>query len=295
MIIAEIVGGLGNQLFEYAHARALSVKLKQKLYFDLSFFDRYYRDDVYRLDKFRVNINKASEKYIDRLKRRDKAPAIYRKLSRRLGFSPHFNNKYHFDNERLDTTSVDILKQYNDLYISGYFADQKYFIEIEDIIRGDFTLKEPLNKINQQMLNQISNTNSVSLHIRRGDYVGNDFFADVPLFYYKRAVDYIENKFPDSSYYIFSDDLQWVKENLKLNNKVIYVDVNDNSTDYMELMLMAACKHNIIANSTFSWWGAWLNSNPNKIVVAPEKWYNNNVEQKNIYKRKLVLNEWITI
>ena len=295
MIITEILGGLGNQLFEYAHARSLSIKLEQELYFDLSFFDRYHRKDVYRLDRFNTNVNNASEEDINRLKRKYRTPDIFRKVINKLGGSPYSNSKYHFDNERIDKTSIKVLKQYKDLYISGYFANQKYFMVIEDIIRKEFTLKEPLNIENQKMFDLINSTPSVSLHIRRGDYVGNGFFAEIPLSYYHDAVTIIEKKYPKSTYYIFSDDLQWVKENLTLNVNTIYVDINDSSTDYMELMLMAACKHNIIANSTFSWWGAWLNSNSEKIVIAPKIWFNNKEAQAKYNNGKLVPVNWIKI
>lgn len=276
MIIAEIVGGLGNQLFEYAHARALSIKLNQELRFDLSFFERYHIPDVYRLNFFNTNINIATSDEIDRIKRRIRKPDLFRRIYKKVGGSPYINTKHHFDNNRIDSCEIDSLRIIDDLYISGYFDSEKYFSNNIKIIKKEFTLKEPLNLENLDVMFQIIESNSVSIHIRRGDYVGNPFFAEIPIDYYYKAVNYIEDQSPDSIYYIFSDDLEWVRSNLHLNRKMVFVKCNNAKTDYMELKLMAACKHNIIANSSFSWWGAWLNDNPSKIVISPSIWYNNN-------------------
>jgi len=294
MIIVELTAGLGNQLFQYAHAKALSIKLDQELLFDLRFFERW-KDDIYRLHRFNTIVNSADQSDIARLKRQLKKPDIYRKIIRRLGFSPYKNTKYHFENERLDHISIDELKGYKDLYVSGYFGDRKYFAGIEEIIRKEFTLKEPLNIANQKILDQIKKTNSVSLHIRRGDYVGNAFFAEIPLDYYRKSIHHIETLYPGSTCFIFSDDIPWAREHLIMSQECVYVDINDSSTDYMDLMLMAACKHNIIANSTFSWWGAWLNSNPEKIVIAPKIWFNNENAQISYNKGNLVPDNWVKL
>ncbi len=292
MFIVELTAGLGNQLFQYAHAKALSVKLKQDLYFDLSFFERW-KDDVYRLDNFNTVVKKASEEDINKLKRRLKKPDLYRKIIRKFGFSPYSNSQFHFDNDRIDNTSPETIKKLSDLFVSGYFADQRYFMDIEDIIRKEYTLKNGFNEQNKVFENKIKNCHSVSLHIRRGDYVNNPFFANIPLEYYKKAMDYMLQKNRDSVFFVFSDDLNWVKDNLNYNAEIQYVDVNSSKTDYMDLMLMASCEHNIIANSTFSWWGAWLNNNSGKIVIAPQKWFNDTNAQKIYSAGRLVPANWI--
>ena len=290
MIISEINAGLGNSLFQYAFARALSEKTKQKLYFEVIPTGQA----AYRLDKFNTLVEFADKDDIYRLKRRLKEPRLYRRIMRKLGFSIYCNEKYHFDNERIDSCDIETLKYYSDLYISGYFGDQKYFIEIEDIIRKEFALKKTLNSENEKVLSQIKNSNSVSIHMRHGDYVWNNFFAEIPFNYYNKAVDYIESHSKNSIYFIFSDDLNWVKNNLKLDVDLVFVDINDASTDYMELALMAACKHNIIANSTFSWWGGWLNENSEKIIIAPKIWYKNDA-QKNLDRGTVLPFTWIKI
>lgn len=292
MIIAEIYGGLGNQLFEYAHAKALSIKLNQELYFDLSFFDRYHIKNVYRLDKFNTNVNVVETKYINKLKRKTIKPDIVRWGLKKLGASGFYSKLNHFDESWFENNNIRKFNGKKDLYISGYFGDQKYFIEIEDILRQEFTLKESLNSENEKVLSQIKNSNSVSVHVRRGDYVGNKYFAELQLDYYRNGLEYIESRFPKSTYFIFSDDLNWVKENLKLDKEQIFVDINNATTDYMELMLMAACKHNIIANSSFSWWAGWLNNNPKKIVIAPKIWYGNALAQANYENGNLVPSSW---
>ncbi|MDA3929917.1 MAG: alpha-1,2-fucosyltransferase [Prolixibacteraceae bacterium] len=295
MIITEILGGLGNQLFEYAHARALSIRLDQELYFDLSFFDSYHRNDVYRLDKFNTSVKVANFKDIQRLKQKIIKPDILRRGLKKLGASGYYSKSNHFENNWIDRPDIKLLEKKDSIYISGYFANQKYFIEIENIIRHEITLKEPLNSENEKVLTQIKNSNSVSIHIRRGDYVNNHYFAELPLDYYYRAIDYLESYSPNSTYFIFSDDMPWVKENFKLQAKIIYVDINDSLTDYMELILMASCQHNIIANSTFSWWAGWINNNINKVVIAPNVWFGNSLAQEKYKNGHLVPNSWIKI
>jgi hypothetical protein len=143
------------------------------------------------------------------------------------------------------------------------------------MVRKEFTLKEPLSAISQEYTNKILDTkNAVSIHIRRGDYVlntsTNKHHGVCNLDYYEAAVEYIREKIESLTFFIFSDDIAWVKENLKLDNAVFVS--SPEIKDYEELILMSKCKHNIIANSSFSWWGAWLNQNPDKIVIAPRQW-----------------------
>jgi len=299
MIITEITAGLGNQLFQYANAKKIATVKKQILKLDLSFFERYYTSSdlqnthvAHKLDKFNTNIIIACDNEIKRIKRKTIKPDILRRIFNKLGMSGYVNTKCHFDNERIDSCELETLKNYNNLYISGYFGDQKYFIEIEDIIRQEFTLKEHLNSTNEKVLSQIKNSNSVSIHFRRGDYLNNPFFAKISLDYYRTAIDFIEKFFPNLFYFIFSDDLNWVKDNFKFNASIYYVDVNDEKADYIDLMLMSSCKHNIIANSTFSWWGAWLNNNPDKMVIAPKQWFNDPAAQKKYENGSLVPDKW---
>lgn len=295
MIVVEILGGLGNQLFEYAHAKSISKELDQELLFDLSFFNRYHRDDVFRLDRYNTSLNMANERDISRLKRKAINNKYIRGLRKRIGLSTYKANGFHFDNEAIDRMTKEELKQYDDLYISGFFADLKYFKSIENEIRKEFTLKSGLNKENRDMIAKIKKENSISLHVRRGDYVGNIFFTEIPPSYYQKSIDYMKKRINNFTLFVFSDDIEWVKKNLKIEQNIVFVNINDAKTDYMELMLMSACNHNIIANSTFSWWGAWLNNNQNKIVIAPKIWFNNKSAQKKYQNGALVPKDWIKL
>lgn len=137
--------------------------------------------------------------------------------------------------------------------------------------------------------------NSVSVHIRRGDYVTksryNKTYAHCTVKYYENAVDYIAKKFPNPHIYIFSDDTDWIKENIKFPYETEYVTHNIGQNSFEDIRLMSNCKHNVIANSTFSWWGAWLNQNSEKIVVCPDVWFQDSrIVQTDIYPK-----EWIRI
>jgi hypothetical protein len=293
MIISEIVGGLGNQLFQYAAARRVSMEFNQELKLDLTFFDRYHVPDVFRLDKFNVRYTLATAEEIRRFKRYQKSTLPY-KLLRKIKRRPvYLNGQHHFDNTWFATNDwKKKLADKADFYMSGYFANPLFFYEIEETLKKEFSMKGEFNEANKEVHERINACNSVGLHIRRGDYVDNPVFTNLPLSYYEDAADRLLKKDPDSTFFIFSDDLKWVRENLKLDGKMEFVGINDNKTDYMEMMLMASCKHNIIANSTFSWWGAWLNAYPDKTVYAPIKWFSDPERQKFYANREIFQKGW---
>ena len=192
----------------------------------------------------------------------------------RLGLFTVNNILYEKNEFTLDTA---VLNK-KSLYLDGYWQTYKYFENIREILLEEFSLKEELNLENRNILNKIKSRNSISLHIRRGDYITNSHTSNVhgacSIHYYMEAIEYINRRIDSPVYFIFSDDIQWVKENLEFNNEKVYVDINDGETAYCDLELMKNCQHNIIANSTFSWWGAWLNINKEKIVITPKKWMN---------------------
>ena len=182
-------------------------------------------------------------------------------------------------------------------YLQGFWQTEKYFIEFEDQIRKDFAFKSPLNEKNSQLVKQISETNSVSIHLRRGNYVSDPSTSVVhgtcDLEYYRNAAKLVAEKIGDPVFYIFSDDPEWVKENLIVDFPSVYVNHNSGKEGYNDMRLMSHCKHNIIANSTFSWWGAWLNENREKIVVAPKKWFAKETFQQNV--QDLYPDGWIKL
>ena len=291
MIICELHGGLGNQLLEYANARRLAVTHNLPLKFDITEITK----TVYRLDKFNVpEIVEASKAEIANLKRvqiAGKVSGIFRRIT---GRPIYLNNRFHVDEATLEFDRNKLLKPEN-IYLSGYWFDQKYFIEIEQIIKKEFSLKHPLNKENLSLIEQIMSGVSVSLHIRRGDYLTNSYFENLSLDYYYNSLKYLSASIENFKVFIFSDDIQWVKENLQIDKPHVFVNVNGSETDFMELELMKSCSHNIIANSTFSWWGGWLNENPNKIVIAPRVWWANKEAQEEYENGRFVPSTWVKI
>ena len=163
-----------------------------------------------------------------------------------------------------------------DVFLDGYWQTEKYFCNISDIIRKDFSFKESFLCAKREVLDDIKNTNSVFVHFRRGDYVSdqrtNKFHGVCDMEYYKKSIEYFLRLGNNFKFFIFSDDIDWVKENFKIDN--CFFVSNKKLRDFEELFLMSKCKHAIIANSSFSWWGAWLNDGKDKIVIAPKKWNN---------------------
>ncbi|WP_417427757.1 alpha-1,2-fucosyltransferase [Halpernia sp.] len=268
MIAVEIMGGLGNQMFQFASARALALHRNEKFLLDKHFFDNYELHN-YSLHHFNIktplleeNISFEPINFIEKVK----AFLLKKKI-----FSIYEEKELIF-NKNLFT-----LPQKN-IYLKGYFQSEKYFIKYEEQIREDFKIISLLKKETTEILKIINTQNSISLHIRRGDYVNNPVanlvHGTCDLNYYYKAITIIKEKIENPVFFIFSDDINWAKENLKIEDKIYFVDFNDASTNYEDLKLMSSCKHNIIANSSFSWWGAWLNNNKNKIVIAPNKWFN---------------------
>jgi len=184
----------------------------------------------------------------------------------------------HTIGETVKQYDVEILNAPKNSLFIGYWQTEKYFLPIQDTIRKDFTFKMPLEGLNKTLAESISSCNSVSMHIRRGDYVHNSetskFHGVCSPEYYYEALEFIKKKSANIQLYIFSDDMEWVKVNMKFDVPVTYVGNNIDNQSYVDMQLMSLCKHNIIANSSFSWWGAWLNNNPEKIVIAPSKWFN---------------------
>ncbi len=289
MIIVRIGGGLGNQLFQYAIGRNLSLIKNIPLKLDLSWFKTNF-DREYKLKYFNIKESIASNEDVRRLRKYQKINSR-RYFLRNLLFSDESiyieEKQFHFDPKKIDIK--------DSAYLIGYWQTEKYFEENKNIFRKDFVLKDsPANIQYKQVLERILGGTSVSLHIRRGDYItnkdANQHMGVCSLDYYKKAINLVAKKIHSPTFFIFSDDIKWVKENLKTEYPMIFVS-DGSLKDYEELILMSKCKHNIIANSSFSWWGAWLNNNQTKIVVAPKKWFNNTASNS----KDIVLDSWIKI
>ncbi len=188
-----------------------------------------------------------------------------------------------------------ILKLKRDVHLHGYWQSEKYFRDIRETILEDFTFTPPLNSRNQKILEKIKKTNSVSVHVRRGDYVmdpkTHEFHGVCGPDYYQKAVKVVSKKVENPTFYFFSDDIRWVEKNLKTKVENTYVDWNTGEKSFVDMQLMSSCKHHILANSSFSWWGAWLNRNKDKMVVAPKQWF----QDPSMDTRDLIPEGWLTV
>lgn len=259
--IVKIMGGLGNQMFQYAFGQNFADVL-----YDISAYDTYEKR-AFDLKLYNINRTFADKKQTHKYLKKTKLPKFIRKWLH----LPKYKNIT--TEKQINYYDPNLLKT-EDTYFEGYFQTEKYFCNIRDKILHEFTLLAPLDKPNEDLLNRIKSTNSIAVHIRRGDYLN----PKVPLIlldknYYKKAMDYLAEHVKNPHFYIFSNDYDWVRENIVSNYTQTIVDINDENHGYFDLELMRNCKHNIIANSSFSWWGAWLNQNPNKIVIAPKQWF----------------------
>lgn len=279
MITVKLIGGLGNQMFQYALGRHLSIKNNCDLYMDINEFE------TYKLHKYSLQHFQIKENFL-------KLEDVPKK-----SFFDRFNFlKTGVIQERNFNFSKNILDIKAPSYLEGFWQSELYFNEIRETLIKDFEVEKPLTGKNLKVFEEIKGVDSISLHVRRGDYVSNQqtnsFHGTCSLNYYKRSLDYIIEKKPgDLKIFAFSDDPQWIKENLKTEIPIRFVDHNDADANFEDLRLMSLCKNNIIANSSFSWWGAWLNQNSEKIVIAPQRWYNND----KVDTSDVVPNSWTRI
>ncbi len=280
MIIVQIIGGLGNQMFQYAYAVALKEDGYDVL-LDLSAFDNYKLHD-YGLNKYGISMKSATKNNLNKIK---------------FSFFNRLLSKLKIQNNTINEESLlfdkKLLLPKNNSYIEGYFQSEKYFLKYRDLLLNEFILNGEVSNYTQSIKDMImsSKTLTVSLHIRRGDYLNNinkEIHGVCSMDYYHNCMQVIDEKFVQVQYFVFSDDISWVKENLKIENGV-FVESKENRLPHEDIYLMSCCQHNIIANSSFSWWGAWLNPNPNKIVLAPSRWFNDS--SKNT--RDLIPLEWL--
>ena len=280
MIYSRIRGGLGNQLFQYSVARSLADSLGVDLGLDIR---EYNKSSKFKMGLNNFNI-RANLNPNDLIKHKKDGKIAYI-LDGLFGMHKHV---YH---ERFLSFDNQVLLKPNGTYLKGYWQSEKYIINKKKII-DDLQIITPPSKKNLLKKTKIEQCNSVSLHIRRGDYVNNIAHGTCDISYYQKAIEYYKRKFTkDIEIFAFSDEPEWVENNLKISSKINYIKHNSSTHNYEDLRLMSYCKHNIIANSSFSWWGAWLNKNPNKVVIAPKKWFaNHKLENNDIFPKK-----WIRI
>lgn len=292
-VISRLLGGLGNQMFQYACGRSFSLSRHSSFSLDIDELENQYRlHNGYELDRvFNIPVDIASNTELRAVLGWQRQEYVRRLLSYRKA---RFFRGENFIVDPDFGYSSDIDNAPASSYLAGYWQSEKYFEKHSAEIKEDFTFKNKLSGCNLELKQRIDESNSVCIHIRRGDYVSNKITFSVhgvcSLDYYYSAIKYVSDRMTSPTFFVFSDDMVWVKGNLKFESPVIYVDNNKNIDSHFDLQLMSLCKHNIIANSSFSWWGAWLNSNPDKIVIAPRSWFSGKETSPD-----LIPKEWITL
>lgn len=285
MIVVRLKGGLGNQMFQYALGRVLSLKNNSELLLDTTFFNQNFPANAlreYNLKSFNIHARVANKSEI---------PIVYRNFNNRFAIKIIFLIK-----KILGTKGVEkgfkfdknLLELKGSIFLDGYFQSYKYFDAYKEIIKKDFILNNQSDEFKNKVI-EIENQNSVCMHVRRGDYVGNKMHEVADLSYYKKSLSILSEKIKIEKICIFSDEIKWCKENFKFDGD--YVFMERGASDVEDLILMSSCKHFILANSSFSWWSAWLASNPNKIIVCPKQWFGDST----IDTSDLIPSKWIRI
>ena len=277
MIITRLAGGLGNQLFQYAVARHLAEIHGAELKIDIQGLEDFKNHECplwyhkYVLEPFNIHQSFASSEEVKTLTRRSIAYRLKNRMAGRKGVAArtHIIGKKHFVFE------PGILELSDNVYLNGYWQSERYFLAIEDIIRSELSIKNSQEGRNKDLSEEIASCESVSLHIRWGYTVTDEEHMYANLYdsgYYERCIGRMAERVTNAHFFVFSDNPKWVRENFILPYTVTFVDHNGRDKGYEDMRLMSQCKHHIIANSSFSWWGAWLNPRRDKLVFAPKVW-----------------------
>jgi hypothetical protein len=291
MIIVKLIGGLGNQLFQYATAKALAHRHGVEVKVDSSFLNQnsngQYTQRNYELGVFTADIKIATETETKIFLKYNNSKWL-RVLQRSI--PDLFDNLYLAESDLSYFKNFDYLP--NNTYLDGFWQNQTYFLNIRSIILNDLQVRLHPSEEIKEIQNKIESTNSISIHVRRGDYVtlpiADNYHGTPDLTYYESAINFMTDKVGDHSVYVFSDDIGWCKKNLRLVQPTYFVEHKE--ADCWDLFLMSKCQHNIIANSSFSWWAAWLNQHANKVVIAPSKWFTNP-----LIKHSIIPTDWIQL
>jgi hypothetical protein len=318
MIVVRLSDGLGNQMFQYAMGRHLALRNDDDLRLDLAWFEDRETfggtDRTVTLDGFDVEFTPASEEEV-RSVLGGRLPAdLLRLFGRFTEYAPRFfARRFNYHREIRGPPPGDgvtwnhrrrfypgMFDIEGDIYLDGYYQVPDYFEDIDDTIREDFTVSTPPDEQNAATLDSIESTTAVAVHVRRGDQLEqgpdwSEYGNAVPPTYHRQAAAHIADRVDDPHFFVFSDDPGWCRASLDLGHPTTVVDHNDGSTDYEDVRLMRHCDHYIIANSTFSWWGAWLNDDEDKHVVAPSPWKQFGFPDGIIEEWELLPDDWTVL
>lgn len=299
MIIVHIEGGLGNQMFQYAFGRTLAEKLGVPLILDCSFYKNQKGEPMiskrnFELDIFNLNIRKLEAEgffvnfYAFSIK-------LLRRIIGEYFFDKYFSSFYIFEDRLKNSSFINNTGCF--CIYKGYWQNEKYFSGNRDDILKMFKFKIESQVENLKITQSIKNCNSVSIHVRRGDYVlnssANQTHGTCTLDYYYSAIAHVVKHVSNPVFFIFSDDLDWARCNLELSYSHEFVEESKYLSDNVDMLLMSKCKHNIIANSSYSWWAAWLNSQNKKIVIAPKYWFADS--NLNLRSSEIIPSDWIKL
>ena len=288
-VFVELLGGLGNQMFQYAAARAVSMRCNAPLVLDVSWLSSETQRQ-FALAPFRIRAE-----IVESGRRSQWNVALWRfaqRLNRRFGTRKRRAPVYRERSFRYDG-GVQLLQA--PVYMYGYFQSEEYFVDCRGVIFDDFQIADPPRAESQTLLDRITASEAVCMHIRRGDYVTdaavNAFHGVCSIDYYHRGLQVVANNLTRPECFVFSDDPAWARENLKLNVPTTIVDIHGPHEAHEDLRLMAACHSYVIANSSMSWWGAWLGRRAGKRVVAPRQWFRTTSRDT----RDLIPDDWVRL
>lgn len=293
-VVVRLMGGLGNQMFQYAAGRSLSLRRGAGLVLDLSWFhtvsDRHYGLWALNISAETVDTPEWSpgrgSRWLGRLL--NKVGKVGMEQLFRPNAVPVYREKGFGFDQAVPGLSAPVC-------LDGYFQSERYFSDQVSVIRNDFTVISPPNEANVRLLERLAGNDAICLHVRRGDYVANAkmnaFHGVCPVDYYRAGLQIVSEGLADPRCYVFSDDPAWVRANLCLPLPTSVVDINSAEAPQEDLRLMAACRHFVIANSSLSWWAAWLGQHPGKRVVAPKQWF----QTANLDTSQLIPGAWMRI
>lgn len=288
MVIVKIAGGLGNQMFQYAFGKTIALRNNTALKLDISIFE-HYEFHEYMLNHLQIEENYATAEEVKMFAKHQTRKGRFGKL-----LNPFFADRTKYVEEPKYTFVPEMLNLKNPCYLDGYWQSEKYFKEIESIIRKEFRLRTPLSDYSRDVAERIVNEhNAIALHIRRGDIAHHPRFKIIhgvrPLAYYDAAIDEIRRRTSSPSFFVFSDDIEWARENIKTGSPTEFIGQGPKK-NYEDLELMRLCRHHILSNSTFGWWGSWLSDfSQTGITIAPKQW---NIK---FDSKDLLLPHWIVL
>lgn len=286
MRIVNIIGGLGNQMFQYALMVGLRDAYHEEIYADCSGFSHYHLHNGLELERiFPIELKRAGGK-----SRWFKSHLLSCYINQ---FLPFLTKGYKFEYPDLRFVEDIYTAQYSDCYYMGYWHHYKYVENIRTQLLREYRFKKELNDRNSDVMKSMLREDSVGIHVRRGDYLKEKQYQGIcDIDYYTRAISIFKEKFKAPVFYVFSNDMRWCEDNLGNlmgDSRVVYVDWNKGEDSYCDMQLMTFCKGLIIANSSFSWWGAFLNNREDRVVVSPKKWLNKK------HSPDIQMPEWIKI